>query len=249
MIEIKAITASYHQEKQHIPVLDNLALTVEKGTICAIIGPSGCGKSTLLHIIAGIKGDYQGQVLMDGAPIDPQKQRIGFIQQHYGLFDWATVYKNATLGLRVKGGKRTSETPAVRRVFDSLGLWPLRNKYPRQLSGGERQRVSIAQSFLLQPDILLMDEPFSALDAINREKMQEIFIEVWQQYQVSALFVTHSIEEALFVGQTIAIMSPAPGRILEVGENPLFGTADLRMQKTYYEMVAALREKVGVLWA
>lgn len=249
MIEIRNVSAYYKQGREQIPALSGVDLEVNTGDICALIGPSGCGKTTLLHTIAGIYSGYDGEVLMDEKPIDRQKQRIGFIQQHYGLFDWATVYDNAVLGLRVKREHLPEHKNSVQRLLTDLGLWSLRHKYPRQLSGGERQRVSIAQSFLLQPDILLMDEPFSALDAITREKMQEIFLETWQQNQVSAIFVTHSIEEAIFVGRKIAIMSKGPGRILEVRDNPLFGAENLRLLPEYFEMAVSLRETVGALWA
>ncbi len=248
MIEICDVSASYEQEGGRQAVLDHVDLKLETGKIYALIGPSGCGKSTLLKIVAGLLPAASGSVRMDGRAIAPNTNRIGYVQQHYGLLDWATVYENAVLGLRIKKDDLRTKEENVRFVLDRLGLTPFLNKYPGQLSGGERQRVSVARAFLLEPDVLLMDEPFSALDAINREKLQDLLLSVWQERPVSALFVTHSIEEAIFVGQYIVIMTQGPGKIAQVLENPLFGLPGLRMRQEYHDMTVELRKAVGAIW-
>ena len=248
MLEIRDVCVSYTVEGRRVAALQAVDLTIDRGDICALIGPSGCGKSTLLHVIAGLCPDYTGEVRLDGKPVDRRRLRIGFIQQDYGLLDWATVYDNVLLGLRIKKDDLRSRRDEIEAMLESLGLTALRKKYPGQLSGGERQRVSIAQSFLLKPDILLMDEPFSALDALNREKMQELFLSIWQEHRVSAIFVTHSIDEALMVGRHIAILSKAPGSIVSVRENALFGRENLRLSPDFYAETVALRETVGGLW-
>ncbi|MEG1495814.1 MAG: ABC transporter ATP-binding protein [Clostridiales bacterium] len=248
MIEIEKLSVDYKNGCKTQKALENFNLTIETGDICALIGPSGCGKSTLLHVMANLMAHSQGEVRIDGKTIDPNHHSIGFIQQHYGLLNWATVYNNIILGLRIKKENINQEHDNIEMIIAALGLDKLRHKYPQQLSGGEQQRVCIAQAFLLKPDILLMDEPFSALDAISREKTQDLFLEIWQKHRVSAIFVTHSIEEALMVGNKIAIMTPSPGQISEIWENTNFGKKDLRLKKEYYRDTIALRERVGLLW-
>lgn len=248
MIDIKALSVTYKTDHGDYPAVSGLNLHLDKGDICALIGPSGCGKSTVLYVLSGIITQHGGQALIGGQPVDPKTQRIGFVPQNYGLLEWADVAHNATLGLRVKGADVTASAPYIAHLMDRLGLEGLDAKYPRQLSGGQRQRVAIARSFIMQPDVLLMDEPFSALDAITREDIQDLFLSVWQEHATSTLFVTHSIEEAVYLGRKIAVMSPAPGRILREVDNPLFGKSDLRQSKEFYSFVMALRGMVKEDW-
>ncbi len=249
MIDINALSVTYRTDSGEFPAISGLDLHLEKGDICALIGPSGCGKSTLLYVLSGIIAPHNGQVLIGGQPVDPKAQRIGLVPQSYGLLDWADVYHNATLGLRVKGDDLLKEAPSIEQLLDRLGLTALQRKFPRQLSGGQRQRVAIARAFLMRPDVLLMDEPFSALDAITREDIQDVFLDVWREHAISTLFVTHSIEEAAYLGHKIAVMSPAPGRIVRVIDNPLFGQSDLRLSSAFYSFVMKLRETVKEDWA
>jgi NitT/TauT family transport system ATP-binding protein len=249
MIDIEALSVTYKTERGEFPAVDGLDLHMDKGDICALIGPSGCGKSTLLYVLSGIIAPNGGRALIAGQPVNPKAQRIGLVPQSYGLLDWADVTRNATLGLRVKGDDISEAMPAVSHMLEKLGLTALQRKYPRQLSGGQRQRVAIARAFLMRPDVLLMDEPFSALDAITREDMQDVFLGVWREYAITTLFVTHSIEEAAYLGRRIAVMSPAPGRIVRVIDNPLFGQSDLRLSPGFYSFVMKLRETVKKDWA
>ncbi|TZE83601.1 ABC transporter ATP-binding protein [Calorimonas adulescens] len=241
MIEIKGLTVRYRQRHRCFLALDNINLTINNGDICAVIGPSGCGKSTFLYVLSGIIKEYEGNVLIDGKHINASEQRIGLILQDYGLLPWRNVYDNVTLGLKMKGGYK-GDTEYIQYIVERLGLRDLLDRYPGQLSGGQRQRVAIARSFVLRPSILLMDEPFSALDAITREEMQDLFLKIWNEYRVSTVLVTHSIDEAIYLGRKIAILSPSPGRIIKIIENPLFGTEDLRIKNEFYEMEMEIRK-------
>ena len=222
MIRVSNLSAYYDTAKGRNMALKGLNLEVPKGGICALIGPSGCGKSTLLRILAGIASNYEGEVSIEGAPVNPKSLSIGFIPQNYGLLPWKTVRDNIRLSWKVKH----PETPVPdgeEKMLARLGIGEeFLSRFPRELSGGQQQRASLARAFLLQPDVLLMDEPFSALDAITREEMQEVFFELWRAQAVTAVIVTHDIEEALYLGQTIVVLSPSPGRVSMVMENPHF---------------------------
>ncbi len=247
MIDIRTLDVTYKTDTGEFPAVKGFDLHIDKGDICALIGPSGCGKSTVLYALSGIITRFGGEAFIGGQRVNPRRQRIGLIPQHYGLLDWADVYRNATLGLKIKEADATE--PFIAEMFERLGLESLKIKYPRQLSGGQRQRVAIARSFIMRPDVLLMDEPFSALDAMTREDIQDLFLSVWQEHATTTLFVTHSIEEAVYLGRKIVIMSPAPGRIVREIDNPLFGQSGLRLSREFYSFVMELRGIVKEDWA
>lgn len=236
MIRVSHLSAFYDgAEGGRVTALSELGLEVPKGGTCAIIGPSGCGKSTLLRILAGIAKNYEGEVLVAGATVNPKTLSIGFIPQNYGLLPWKSLRDNIRLSWKVKH----PETPLPEgedTMLARLGIdETLLPRFPRELSGGQQQRASLARAFLLRPDVLLMDEPFSALDAITREEMQEVFFELWRAQTVTAVIVTHDVEEAMYLGQTIVVLSPAPGRVVSVTDNPFFArretSADFVAQK------------------
>lgn len=243
MIEIKDLSVKYGATNEEVLALDGVKITIGTGKIYTFIGPSGCGKSTLLYVLSGIQQAYSGTVLIDGQPINPRVQRIGLILQNYGLLPWKNVRQNVMLGLKIKGQKQHDEY--CRYILQELGIDQLLDRYPKELSGGQQQRVAIARAFLLQPDILLMDEPFSALDAISREEMQELFLKIWQEHNVTTIFITHSVDEALYLGGKIAVFSAAPGSILQVLDNPCFQQNNLRSRDEYYSMSAKLRKMIG----
>lgn len=249
MIDVKGLSVKYSNGKSDFLAVHGFDLSLDKGDICAIIGPSGCGKSTVLYVLSGIIPIYEGQAFIDGRPANPKLQRIGLIPQNYGLLDWADVYGNAVLGAEIKRSDRKEYRPYVEHILKKLGLAGLKLKYPNSLSGGQKQRVSIARSFIMKPDILLMDEPFSALDAITREEIQDLFLDIWKENTVSTLFVTHSIEEAVYLGRKIAIMSPGPGRIAKIFHNPLFGRDNLRMSGEYYNFTMEIRKLAKEVWS
>lgn len=243
MIAIEHLSASYVSAQEEIAALADIHLQVPEGTICAIIGPSGCGKSTLLKILAGILPDYQGRILFRGENLSPKKHTIGFIPQNYGLLPWRTIADNILLGWKVKGGQRL-EASAWQPFVSRLGIGEIIHRYPGEVSGGQQQRAGLARVFLLRPDILLMDEPFSALDAITREEIQLVFLELWREQGVTTFMVTHQAEEALLLGQKIVILSNRPGRIRRIIDNPLFGQRDRGGRDDFIRMEDELRRQL-----
>lgn len=240
MIVINDLSVKYRSQSEETLALDRLNFDIKTGEIYTFIGPSGCGKSTLLYVLSGILKDYSGQVSIDGREIDPKTLRIGLILQNYGLLPWKNVYKNTMLGMKIKNDQQKLDDYSS-YILSQLGIDHLLDRYPKELSGGQQQRVAIARAFILKPDLLLMDEPFSALDAITREEMQELFLKIWKQNSVTTVFITHSVDEALYLGSKIVVFSQAPGRILEVLDNPCFQQDNLRFRDEYYEMSMKLR--------
>lgn len=241
MIEVKDLTVNYYRENEKIPALKNVSINIGTGDIYTFIGPSGCGKSTFLYVLSGILHDYTGSVLVNGRPVDPRSQRIGLILQNYGLLPWKNVYANTMLGVKIKNDQQRLDDYG-QYLLQRLGISSLLDRYPKELSGGQQQRVAIARAFMLKPDLLLMDEPFSALDAITREELQELFLKIWKENNVTTVFITHSVDEALYLGSKIVVFSPAPGRILEILDNPCFQLDNLRSREEYYEMSQRLRK-------
>ena len=239
MIDIRDLSVRYGSPDNAVLALEQININIGQGEIFTFIGPSGCGKSTFLYVLSGIIRDYEGTILINGRPVDPRQQRIGLILQNYGLLPWKNVRQNIVLGVKIKGQPREKEY--FDYILKQLGIDQLLDRYPKELSGGQQQRVAIARAFLLKPDILLMDEPFSALDAINREEMQELFLKIWQDHHVTTVFITHSVDEALYLGSKIVVFSSSPGRILGVYENPCFQRDNLRYRDEYYQMSRQLR--------
>ncbi|HZK43759.1 MAG TPA: ABC transporter ATP-binding protein [Syntrophomonadaceae bacterium] len=243
MIIIEDLSVTYPGKNQDIVAIDNLNIKVKSGDIYTVIGPSGSGKSTLLYVLSGIIKDYTGSVLINGTAIDPQKQRIGLVLQNYGLLPWKNVYQNAMLGVKIKKGSKVLDEYS-HYILKQLGIENLLDRYPKELSGGQQQRVAIARAFLLKPDLLLMDEPFSALDAMTREEIQALFLDIWKQNRVTTIFITHSVDEALYLGNKIVVLSSAPGRVLKILDNPCFQLDNLRSRDEYYMMSTKVRNIV-----
>lgn len=244
MIEVEHLTVGYGAGEKENIALHDVSLTVPQGTVCAIIGPSGCGKSTLLKVIAGLMHDYQGSVKFKGERINPRGMKIGFMPQNYGLLPWKTVAENIRLGCCIKGETGKMLEKRLRWLSCRLGIAGLEDRYPRQLSGGQQQRAGLARAFLLNPDILLMDEPFSALDAITREEMQDVFLDLWQENHITTILVTHYVEEALYLGQQIVLMSAQPGTVQELRENILAANTEKRYAPEFFAMGQQLRQKI-----
>lgn len=249
MLEIENLSVSYSSGKNPVDALGPISMQVKTGDIYAVIGPSGCGKSTLLHVLSGIIKADQGQVLLNNELLNPKKHDIGFIPQNFGLLPWKSVQKNCLLALKIKG--KTINSAVIERIDyiqNKLGINSLKDRYPTELSGGQKQRVAIARAFIMNPDLLLMDEPFSALDALSREEAQELFIDIWNQYNTTTIFVTHSIEEAIYIGKKIVIMSHCPGTIVEIIDNPLFNTENLRQNEEYLNLSSHIRGIIKMGW-
>ncbi|ENX22915.1 hypothetical protein F892_02158 [Acinetobacter vivianii] len=200
--------------------VENLSLEVKAGEFVAIVGPSGCGKSTLLDLLAGLTRPSSGQITIDGQAIKKPGLDRGIVFQQYALFPWLTAIENIEFGLDAKGVDKQQRYQTAKYFLNLVGLSEFEHHYPNELSGGMKQRVAIARSLAYDPDILLMDEPFAALDAQTRETLQAELVKIWQQTQKTIIFITHSIDEAIYLGQRIAIMTSRPGRIKQVIEVP-----------------------------
>ena len=204
MLEIKSLSINYEK----MMVLNKVNLKIADGEIYTVVGPSGCGKSTLLKAIAGLLPNYSGNILFNDEKLSSTKHTIGYIPQSYGLLPWKSVEQNIALALKIKGlPLEQGGKSVVDSALERIGLLEHKKKFPGALSGGQRQRVAIARAFVLQPDVLLMDEPFSALDSITKEEMQQFFLDIWQGQTGATLFITHDVEEAVFLGTKVIVMS------------------------------------------
>lgn len=249
MIRIKNLSVAYEDRNSNNMALKDITLELAAGETCAIIGPSGCGKSTLLKVLAGIIKKFEGTVEINGQAVRPQKQKIGFIPQNYGLLPWKTIYENIRLGVKIKNKQASDNEQNQAAMVQLLGLGGLEHRYPGELSGGQQQRVALARAFLLQPDLLLMDEPFSALDAMTREEIQNVFLQVWRKHSVSTILVTHHVEEAVYLGRKIVILSATPGRVSKIIDNPLFGIEGVRNQQDFFRLSIELRKMIKEDWS
>ena len=197
--------------------IDDLTLEVAVGELLTVVGPSGCGKSTVLDLVAGLAAPSAGRVTIDGRPITGPGLDRSVVFQQYTLLPWRTAAANVELALEAKGGLSKRERASrAREYLEMVGLTEFANRYPHELSGGMKQRVAIARSLSYEPGVLLMDEPFGALDAQTRERLQEELIGIWRRTGTTVVFITHDIDEAVFLGQRVAVMSARPGRIKEV---------------------------------
>jgi NitT/TauT family transport system ATP-binding protein len=206
-------------EKNHGDVtvaLDDISLEIEDKEFVCFVGPSGCGKTTLLRIIAGLDTATSGQVRLRDTPIMGPDPKRGMVFQEYSLFPWRSVQDNITFGLEMRGVPKGDRKSVADTYLDMVGLTQFRDAYPYELSGGMRQRVAIARALANEPDVLLMDEPFGALDAQTRNAMQRELLDIWEKTQKTILFVTHSVVEAVFLADRIVILSPRPGRICDI---------------------------------
>lgn len=236
MIDVRNLAVFYGTEK----VLVDITFTVEKNTTCAIIGPSGCGKTTLLYCLAGLVTPKTGSLMIDNQSIKGIRKDTALILQDYGLFPWKTVWKNVSLGLQIRGMDKQQEKMLVGAILKELGIEQYKNKYPMELSGGQKQRVGIARTLALKPDLLLMDEPSSALDAISKEHLQNLILRLYKAHPMTIMLVTHSIEEAVFLGQKIIVMNA--GRIKTILDNPYFGDENLRSKQDFYNECLKVRQ-------
>ena len=212
-LRIQALNKQYEVKGEVLPVLQNINLTIEPGEFVSIVGSSGCGKSTLLRLIIGLEGDYQGDILLDGQRITGTSLSRGIVFQEHRLFPWLTVEKNVALGLLNSNLTEGQQRETVREHIALVGLTGFETAYPYQLSGGMSQRVAIARALVNRPDILLLDEPFGALDAMTRAHLQQELLRIWQQENITMILVTHDVEEAVYLGDKVVVMEPRPGRI------------------------------------
>jgi len=213
LLSIRALTKSFDPLGQkNTRVLDGIDLDLKRGEFFCLLGGSGCGKTTLLNILAGFERPSGGEVRLDGASITgPGRERVVFFQNaDAALFPWLTAEENVAFGLRIKGATRAASAPTVERLLRLVGLWEHKDKLPRQLSGGMKQRIQIARGLAIEPAILLMDEPFAALDAITRRLMHTELLRIWEATKTTVVFVTHDVAEAITLADRVGVMTRGP---------------------------------------
>jgi NitT/TauT family transport system ATP-binding protein len=213
-LEVRAVTKFYRRSGKELPVLQDFSLSVAELEFLVLLGPSGCGKSTLLRIIDGIETCDSGQIILDGKDVtNTTGSGRGMVFQSFELFPWRTVIENVAFGLEVAGVAKSQRLTTAREYVNLVGLSAFEQSYPYELSGGMQQRVGIARALAINPSVLLMDEPYGALDVQTRELLQDELLNIWDKQRKTVIFVTHSIEEALVVGNRVLVLSPRPGRV------------------------------------
>ncbi|EHP86695.1 ABC transporter ATP-binding protein [Methanotorris formicicus] len=215
-LELVNIVKKYITEKKELLAVDNVSLSVEENEFISIVGPSGCGKSTLLRIIAGLEKPTSGKVLLDGKEVREPSAERGMVFQQYTLMPWRTVLKNVTFGLEIKKIPKEEQIKVARKFIKMVGLEGFEDAYPHQLSGGMQQRVAIARTLANDPEIVLMDEPFGALDTQTRAILQNELLKIWQKEKKTVLFVTHSVDEAVYLSDKVVVMTARPGKIKKI---------------------------------
>lgn len=252
VLEVKNIAKTFDTEKSKILVLDDISFSVDKDEFVCIVGPSGCGKSTLLRIIAGLEKPESGQILFHGQPHNTPTSKITMIFQLFGLLPWKTAKENVDVPLEVLGVKKESRDEIATSYLRMVGLEGFENTYPHDLSGGMKQRVGIARALALQPEVLLMDEPFSSLDELTAKTLRGLVLEIWRDPSLPTntfVMVSHNVEEAVYMADRVIVMSSRPGKIVgEVKVNlPRPRTQYLRDQSYFQRIdeVVAILEKSG----
>lgn len=216
-LELAGISKTFGDKRTGhvVHVLEDIQYRIEKGSFVSIIGPSGCGKTTLLKIVAGLEEASAGRVLLDGREISHETDRVGLVFQEYALFPWRTSLQNIEMGLEIMGVEKMERRAAAIEYVKTFGLSGFENRYPRELSGGMQQRVAIARTLITNPRVVLMDEPFGSLDSQTRNDLQEFLLQLWQDRGETIIFVTHNVDEAVFLSDQIVVLSSRPGRIIE----------------------------------
>jgi NitT/TauT family transport system ATP-binding protein len=220
-IEFQKVSKTFQvRNSTEFTAIDEISLEVKTGEFMCIVGPSGCGKSTLLDLLAGLTQPSRGQILLDGKPITGPALDRGIVFQQYALFPWRSALGNVEFGLETKGVPEKQRRATAREYLSLVGLSGFEDRHPHELSGGMKQRVAIARSLAYDPEVLMMDEPFAALDAQTRETLQSELLGIWERSKKTIIFITHGIDEAVYLGQRVAVMTSRPGRIKHIVEVP-----------------------------
>ncbi len=221
LLEVEQLGRDFESDQGRVVALDRISFRAHRREFVCVIGPSGCGKSTLIRILAGLDDPTSGRVLLDGIEVRGPGRDRGMVFQGYTLFPWRTVLQNVMFGLELGGMPRRKAEAEAREWIDLVGLSRFATSYPYQLSGGMKQRVAIARALANHPRILLMDEPFGALDAQTRSQMQSYLLQIWKQVDITVLFVTHDLDEAIYLADRIVVLGPNPGRVVDTVEVPV----------------------------
>ena len=244
-VEIQGVSVVYPAKVHTVTALDNVSLSIQEGEFVSLIGPSGCGKTTLLRVIADLEQTTSGVVRVNGLSARDARlaRAYGYVFQAPALFPWRTVLANVCLPLEIHGLAKAKARAIALEQLERVGLTGFEGKYPWQLSGGMQQRVSIARALGFEPKLLMMDEPFGALDEITRDRLNEQLLRLWEREKRTVVFVTHSIPEAVFLSSRIVVMSPRPGRIVDVIESglPPDRTLDIRDTPEFTEIAHRVR--------
>ncbi len=237
-VKIENVVKKYNTRKGEMIALNGVNLDIRENEFICVVGPSGCGKSTLLNIIAGLHEPTSGRVLVDGKPVEGPGPERGVVFQQYALFPWLTVLKNVEFGLKLKGITGEQAEAEAMKYLKMVQLEQFANSYPKELSGGMKQRVAIARAYAVNPEVLLMDEPFGALDAQTRTQLQSELLETWQTEKKTCFFITHDVDEAIILAQKVIIMSARPGRIKEIVDIniPYPRTQETKMSPVFLEL-------------
>lgn len=240
MISVQGVSKYYETARGTIKSLDNVDLEVASGEFITLVGPSGCGKSTMLNLMAGLLSPTSGELLVNGREVTGPGPDRGVIFQQYALFPWLTALQNVEFGLSIQKMKKKERREVAQHYLDLVGLGDFAAALPKELSGGMKQRCAIARAYAVHPSILLMDEPFGALDALTRVNMQENLLETWEKERRTAVFITHDVDEAVFLANRVVVMSPRPGRISEIVDVPLAypRTEEMRLSSEFADLRA-----------
>ncbi len=239
MIDVDAVTIDYGQGEQTVRAVEDVSFRLDKGESLALIGPSGCGKTSLLFALSGLLQPRSGQITLDGEEVTNPRRDVALILQNAGLLPWKTVWQNANLSLLLNGDFPQQNAA---EVLAHLGLDNVMKRFPAELSEGMKRRVGIARALSTSPSVLLMDEPLASLDTLTREKIQDLFLNLWHEHGFSMILVTHNIEEAAFLGQRIIVFTDRPARISAIVENPQMGSLDYREDPVFQGVMSQLRE-------
>lgn len=239
ILQIKNVRKWFNSREKRLQVIDNISFNVREGEFISILGPSGCGKTTLLRIIAGLEKQDEGEVLIRGKPIKGPGQDRAMVFQDYALFPWRNVLGNVLFGLEIRNVPKKEALERAYKFIKLVGLEGFESSYPHELSGGMRQRVALARALVCEPEILLMDEPLSALDAQTRNVMQAELVRIWNETRKTIIYVTHNIEEAVYMADRIAVLSKRPARLLDLVEVNLHRPRD-RFSKEFIDLRARI---------
>jgi ABC-type nitrate/sulfonate/bicarbonate transport system ATPase subunit len=215
-IDIREVSKQYTVKQEVLPVLDRVSLSIEPGEFLSIVGASGCGKSTLLRLLVGLDREYQGEIRVGGQRVTGTSLERGIVFQEHRLFPWLTIEQNVGLGLENSAWSAEAKKQAIKEHIELVGLAGFETAYPHQLSGGMAQRAAIARGLVNRPSILLLDEPFGALDALTRSRLQGELQSIWQREKITMILVTHDVDEAVYLGDRVVVMQPRPGRIRRI---------------------------------